>query len=74
MANNPYSKLKHLYKVKVNFARRFTRGTLKGLDHQDSIPFISKELALDWVKGIQSNFDAGNLDYFLASWDLVENN
>ena len=52
---------------KLYFTRYFTKGCLKGLSHVDSIPFVSVDAAMAWIKGIKSNT---KLDYTLTDYSF----
>ena len=45
------------------FTREFTKGNLKGLQHQDKLDFVSVERAEVWLKGVTSNHAKGKLNY-----------
>lgn len=58
--------------ISLSFTREFTTGTRKGSQHQDSIPFVSKDRAEAWLAGIARNSKAGVIDYKIASSNINE--
>jgi hypothetical protein len=54
---------------KLAFRRKFTSGTLKGLTHDDSIPFTSKASAKKWVSTINRKNKSGDVDYRVVQWE-----
>ena len=55
--------------VTLKFTRKFTRGTLSGLIHNDSVKFESAQRCLEYIKAINKKHDAGLLDYFICESD-----
>jgi hypothetical protein len=50
-------------RFRINFTRVFVKGLLKGLTHQDSLPFISKVAARSWLRCVTRHSKAGRLNY-----------
>jgi hypothetical protein len=44
--------------VTLHFTREFTSGTLKGLRHEDSIRFVSRDAAADYLTAGRKGFKA----------------
>jgi hypothetical protein len=55
-------------KVTISFTRRFTKGILQGLEHDDTIGFVSLALARSWIAGIQAN---KSLPYVLVRYQFI---
>jgi hypothetical protein len=55
--------------IKVNFTRKFYKGNLNGLTHNDSITFINREAALRWLAGIKQNVE--KLDYYIENYEIA---
>jgi hypothetical protein len=45
------------------FTREFTKGTLAGLQHTDSLPFVSVERAAEWLKVVRAKGEKGKLPF-----------
>jgi hypothetical protein len=41
--------------VTLYFTRQFRSGILKGMTHLDSLPFVSVDCAMAWVKAIKAS-------------------
>lgn len=37
------------------FTRKFTKGSLKGIDHNDTMTFVSVDAAEEWYTGVNAN-------------------
>lgn len=59
-------------RVTVEFKRHFTKGNLVGLDHDDSISFVDRWHAENWIRGVNRNSASGLLDYTLTEWRIID--
>lgn len=50
-------------RVRLYFTREFIRGNLVGLTHNDSIPFVSYERAMEWRDAVNRNAARGKCDH-----------
>lgn len=59
------------YSHTLVFTREFTKGTLVGLTHEDSIGFCSATACNEWVSAVNRANKAGKVDYKVISWKVV---
>ena len=59
--------MSQFYPFKVVFKRRFTKGTLKGLTHNDQVHHVSVVACKDWIAGVERNSARGAIDYELET-------
>ena len=57
-------------KVTATFTRKFTRGVLVGICHNDKLTFVSRQSAYEWLEGVSANIAAGVLDYMLVEFSV----
>jgi hypothetical protein len=48
------------------FTRTFTRGTLAGITISDTISFPSHNQFMDWIAGVNLNYEKGRLESFVS--------
>jgi len=60
---------KSLYRnaVTLKFEKQFTRGTLAGITINESLQFLSRKRALEWLRGVRANHKRSELDYKIVS-------
>lgn len=59
------------YPFTLQFTREFTKGTLLGLTHDDSLGFCVELDAEEWVSAVNANNRKGSVDYKVVSWKVV---
>lgn len=57
-------------KVTATFTRKFTRGVLVGIYHNDKLTFVSHQSAYEWLEGVSANIASGALDYMLVEFSV----
>lgn len=62
----------HRNTIRLTFVREFTKGSLKGLQMEDSLPFVNEALAKEWLTGIERNSKKGAINYKVVSFTLSE--
>lgn len=59
--------------VRLHFTRKFTKGNLKGLFHEDSLDFFDgKPSALEWVRKVNANNRRGLVDYKVVKYRIAK--
>lgn len=56
------------YGYVLHFVRHFTRGTMIGIRHSDSIGFCSRNDCLDWVHDVNRAHELGKLPYVVEAY------
>lgn len=60
-----------IYPVKLAVRRLFLRGPLAGIEFADTVRFVSRQRAAEWLRGIRRNCRAGNLEYRLIKTEVA---
>lgn len=59
------------YPVTLNFTRHFTSGTLVGIDHNDTLGFVSVDAARRWVRCVSASNAEGGCDYKVTAYAMT---
>ena len=59
-----------VYPVTLAFTREFTKGTLVGMTHDDTIGFCSVFDAEEWVSSVNAANRKGKVEYRVIKWSV----
>jgi hypothetical protein len=60
------------YPYQLTFTREFTKGSLMGLTHEDTVGFCTEADAEEWVAAVNRNNAAGKVNYRVIKWGYVK--